>query len=42
VLHLKWSLGIDTSCAMGGSLTACVLPEKKIVQVKAREKYYEP
>ncbi|HYP15926.1 MAG TPA: metallophosphoesterase [Opitutus sp.] len=40
ILRLKWSLGIDTSCAMGGSLTACILPEKKIVQVKAREKYY--
>lgn len=40
VSRLKWSLGIDTACAMGGSLTACILPEKKIVQVKAREKYY--
>lgn len=42
VSRLKWSLGIDTGCAMGGSLTACILPEKRIVQVKAREKYYEP
>mgnify|MGYP001550388522 CR=1 FL=1 len=42
VARLKWSLGIDTSCAMGGSLTACVLPEKKIIQVKAYEKYYQP
>lgn len=41
ISRLKWSLGIDTSCAMGGSLTACILPEKKIVQVKAREKYYQ-
>ncbi len=41
VSRLKWSLGIDTACAMGGSLTACILPEKRIVQVKAREKYYE-
>lgn len=40
ISQLKWSLGIDTACAMGGSLTACILPEKKIVQVKAREKYY--
>lgn len=40
--HLKWSLGIDTSCAMGGALTACILPEKRIVQVRARERYYEP
>ena len=42
VSRLKWSLGIDTACAMGGSLTACILPEKKIVQVKARQKYYQP
>ena len=41
ISRLKWSLGIDTACAMGGSLTACILPEKKIVQVKARQKYYE-
>jgi hypothetical protein len=36
----KWSAGIDTACAMGGSLTALVLPERQIVQVKARKKYY--
>jgi serine/threonine protein phosphatase 1 len=42
VSRLKWSLGIDTGCVLGGSLTACILPEKRIVQVRAREKYYEP
>ncbi|MEO6873375.1 MAG: metallophosphoesterase [Opitutaceae bacterium] len=42
VSRLKWSLGIDTCCVMGGSLTACILPEKRIVQVRAHEKYYEP
>ncbi len=42
VVRLKWSLGIDTSCVLGGSLTACILPEKRIVQVRAREKYYQP
>jgi serine/threonine protein phosphatase 1 len=36
----KWSVGIDTACAMGGSLTALVLPERRVVQVKARKKYY--
>jgi hypothetical protein len=40
VYKLKWSLGIDTGCAMGGSLTAFVLPEKRFVQVKARKRYY--
>lgn len=40
VYKLKWSVGIDTACAMGGYLTAYVLPEKKFVQVKARRRYY--
>ena len=42
VCSTKWTLGIDTACAMGGALTAYVLPEKRIVQVKARERYYNP
>lgn len=41
VSRLKWSLGIDTGCVLGGHLTACILPEKRIVQVRAREKYYD-
>jgi serine/threonine protein phosphatase 1 len=40
VYKLKWSIGIDTACAMGGQLTAYILPEKRLVQVKARRKYY--
>jgi predicted phosphodiesterase len=40
IYKLKWSLCIDTSCAMGGSLTAYILPEKRFVQVKARQRYY--
>ncbi|HVS52554.1 MAG TPA: metallophosphoesterase [Opitutaceae bacterium] len=36
----KWSLGIDTSCVLGGTLTACVLPGRELVQVAAREKYF--
>ena len=39
VVRLKWSLGIDTGCVLGGHLTACILPGKRIVQVRAREKY---
>lgn len=42
ISRLKWSLGLDTGCVMGGSLSACILPEKRIVQVRAREKYYSP
>lgn len=41
VVRTKWTLGIDTSCVLGGFLTAYVLPEKKIVQVKARETYFK-
>lgn len=40
VYKLKWSLGIDTGCVMGGHLTAYVLPEKRFVQVKARQRYW--
>lgn len=40
VYERPYSLGIDTACAMGGRLTACILPGREIVQVKAREKYY--
>ena len=40
VYKLKWSVGIDTACVLGGSLTAYVLPEKRFVQVKARQRYW--
>jgi len=40
IYKLKWSVGIDTGCVMGGLLTACVLPEKRFFQVKARSAYY--
>jgi len=40
VYRLKWSAGIDTGCAMGGSLTAYLLPERRFVSVKARQAYY--
>lgn len=33
------TLGIDTSCVYGGFLTACILPEMQIVQVRARKAY---
>jgi len=40
VYKLKWSIGIDTGCVMGGQLTAYILPERRIIQVKARERYF--
>lgn len=40
VYKLKWSVGIDTGCVLGGCLTAFVLPEKRFVQVKARQRYW--
>lgn len=40
VYKLKWSIGIDTACVMGGFLTAYILPERRILQVKARQRYY--
>jgi diadenosine tetraphosphatase ApaH/serine/threonine PP2A family protein phosphatase len=40
IYKLKWSVGIDTGCVLGGHLTAYVLPEKRFVQVKARQRYW--
>ena len=40
IYKLKWSVGIDTGCVMGGHLTAYILPEKRFVQIKARKVYY--
>ena len=40
VYRLKWSIGIDTGCVMGGHLTAYILPERRIEQVKAHGRYF--
>lgn len=40
VYKLKWSLGIDTGCVLGGHLTAYELPEKRFIQAKARQRYW--
>lgn len=39
VVERPWSAGIDTACVQGGHLTACVWPEKRFFQVKARQRY---
>ncbi len=40
IYKLKWSVGIDTSCVSGGHLTAYVLPDRRFVQVRAAQRYY--
>ncbi len=40
IYKLKWSAGIDTACVYGGHLTAYILPEKRFLQVKARQRYW--
>ncbi len=40
VYKLKWSIGIDTGCVMGGHLTAYILPERRLLQVKARQRHF--
>jgi len=40
IYKLKWSVGIDTACVLGGYLTAYILPDRNFIQVKARRAYY--
>lgn len=34
------AIGLDTGCVYGGRLTACILPEKRLVSVSAKREYF--
>jgi hypothetical protein len=35
------AIGLDTGCVYGGRLTACILPEKRLVSVSAKREYFK-
>lgn len=35
------AIGLDTGCVYGGRLTACILPEKRLVSVSAKREYFQ-
>jgi hypothetical protein len=35
------AIGLDTGCVYGGKLTACILPERRLVSVNAKKEYFQ-
>lgn len=39
--HYEHAIGLDTGCVYGGKLTACILPERRLVSVNAKREYFQ-
>ena len=35
------AIGLDTGCVYGGKMTACILPDRRLVSVNAKREYFQ-